>query len=244
MLYQYLVGVFLLFLIWLFLFIIRKDLRKPMIWTGVVYSSVLICGFLAWFFLSQYFYLGEPIIPGYWNPETLFNLGRITGGLAIEDIFFMFFVGGIATSIYDFLFGKRISLKKSYKPHMKVLVIAGITVFLFVITLKFHNLNLIYGLIIPSFIGAICLWIDRRDLIKHSILGGFVFLFLYILAYNLYLLIFPNFIFDFYALHNLSGLIILGIPIEEYLYAFSFGMMWAPLYEYAHGEKDVDINKR
>ncbi len=44
-------------------------------------------------------------------------------------------------------------------------------------------------------------------------------------------------------LEYLKDIFILRVPIEEYIYAFSFGLLWAPLYEYAHGEIDVNIKR-
>ena len=78
------------------------------------------------------FSLGPTVIPGYWNPDTLFDLGRATGGLSIEDVFFMFFVGGIATSIYDYFYGKRIVLRRSYHPHIRAVSIGVIAAFVLV----------------------------------------------------------------------------------------------------------------
>jgi hypothetical protein len=237
--YPYLVGILILFVVWGILFLTRKDLRKPMVWTGILYTLLLTLGFFAWWIISQFMYAGLPLIPYYWNPETLFNLGRITGGLAIEDILFMFFVGGIATSLYEFAFGKRIKIKRSYKPHLRVLIISGAIAFIFVLTETFHNISLIYLLIIPSLVGAFVLWFERKDLFKHSLIGAVIFLVIYSFAFQFFNILFPNFIHDFYTLHNLSGIILYGLPLEEYFYAFSFGLMWAPLYEYAHGEKDT-----
>ena len=50
--------------------------------------------------------------------------------------------------------------------------------------------------------------------------------------------IFPNFLADIYNLQLTSNIILWGIPLEEYLYSLTFGMIWAPLYEYEHRYED------
>ncbi len=236
--YEYLIGIVILAVIWATLFKVRSDLRKPMIWSGLAYMIVIIGGFSLMKIASNAgLSFGPAVIPGYWNPDTLFNLGRITGGLSIEDILFMFFVGGIATVLYDYFYGKRIALRRSYHPHIRAV---SIGVGAAAILMAIAKPNPIYPLILFGFVGAIALWIDRRDLFTHSLIGGVLFMLLYALGFQLFLLLFPDYISQVYSLGTLSGIIIFGLPLEEYLYAFSFGLLWAPMYEYAHGEKCVD----
>lgn len=234
--YEYLIGVVILFIVWLILFFIRKDLRKPMIWSGLAYLLIVTGYHIIWLIVSNFVYLGEAVIPAYWNPDTLFNLGRITKGIAIEDLLFMFFVGGIATSIYEIFTKSKISLKKTRRPHIIAPLIGVIVSFLFMLMFK---PNPIYPFILFGFSAAIFLLVQRKDLIKHAIYGGLIFLFIYFISYSLFNIIFPDFISNAYALENLSGIIILKIPLEEYLYALSLGMLWSPLYEYWHGERNT-----
>lgn len=236
--YEYLIGSFIALVVAGLFFYFRFDLRKPMLWTGIIYTSLNILLLIFWLILKQFFYLGEPIVPNYWEPNHLFNLGSITGILGIEDILFMFAVGIVVTGVYEYIYGKKIILKKSYRPHSIALTGFFISFFIFAAFLKF---NLIYPYILSNFFGAILLCSERRDLIKHSLIGGISFILGYALFFILFLIIFPDFISTAYHLENLSGILFIGIPIEEYLYAFSFGLMWAPLYEYAHGEKDKDL---
>ncbi len=236
--YEYLVGILIMAVIWALAFIPRKDLRRPMIWSGIAY----IVAITVWFFaLRSLFWLGyidSSITPGYWHPDTLFGLGKITGGYAIEDVLFMFFAGGIATFIYEYFFKIRINIKKTYKHHIRspLIGLAGSVIFALI-----FKVNLMYSLIVFGFIGAIPIWIERKDLIRHSLMGGLVFTILYFLAFRMYITIFPDFIARFYNLKNMWGIMFLGVPIEELLYALSFGLLWSPIYEYEHGEEDIKI---
>lgn len=232
--YEYLIGSLLCGVIWLFLFVLKKDLRKPMVWTAAVY--ILFSGIILsfWTLFRQFIYLGEPIVPSYWFPPTLFDIGRLTGFSGIGDILFLIFIAGIATALYEFIYKKEIIIRKNRKKHLRTFIIAFIAFFVFV---YFSPYNLVYGFVFSNFVGAIVLCIERRDLLMHSLMGGVSFLIVYTIAFFVFIILFPDFILNFYNLNNLSGVFIFGIPLEEYLYAFSFGLMWAPMYEYEHGLK-------
>ena len=97
---EYSIGVLILMALWLCFFMLRKDLRNEMILSGWYYFFVV--SFI--FILIKLINPQQTIVPGYWNPDTLFNLGRITGGYAIEDAFYVFLTGGIAASVYEVIF--------------------------------------------------------------------------------------------------------------------------------------------
>lgn len=235
--YEYLIGVGILFLIWIGMFLYRADLRTPMLWGSLVYLGINVIMFVLMWISFKLGFIESLFSPNYWSPDTLFDLNNLTGGLSIEDALFMFFVGGVATAVYEEFIGGRIKLKKTYKPHFRALLIGYIMAGVFSLII---NVNPIYPLILSGFFGATVLWIERRDLIKHSLVGGAIFLILYVVSFSIFNLIFSDFIDTAYNLREISGIFLLGIPIEEWLYALSFGLLWAPLYEYAHGEKVVE----
>ncbi len=234
--FEYLVGTLICGVVWLLLFLKRKDLRGPMVWTGAVYMIFSSLTLLIWSLLSIFTYVGDKIIPSYWNPPMMFRLGEITGFGGIEDALFIFFVAGIATCIYEVLFHKKIKIKKSYKPHLRALVVCLVSFFILAHYLPY---NLIYSLILSYVIGAVAILLERKDLFKHALFGGISFLVVYTALFIIFNLVFPSFISQFYTVSNLWGISVFGIPIEEYLFAFSFGLMWAPIYEYEHGEKNI-----
>ena len=94
--YAYLVGDFFLGIVWLLLFLFRKDLRIKML-----IMSVLVAPLSP---IAELFYLRD-----YWQPE--FMTGRSFTG--IEDILFSFFIGGISGVLYEEFFGKRLGKRKT-----------------------------------------------------------------------------------------------------------------------------------
>ena len=100
--HAYLIGDLVLVAIFALLFFLRRDLRKIMIYSGSLYLILGIpCFFLLKLFSSD---IARTTTPGYWSPPTLFNLGQRTGGLAIEDVMFMFFASALIAGLYDLIF--------------------------------------------------------------------------------------------------------------------------------------------
>ena len=232
--YEYLLGLSIPFIVWLVFFFLRKDLRRAMLWTGIFYIIFHVLLFLVWFILPPFVFVGEPTYSTYWHPQTLFNLGELTGNISIEDLLFMFIIGGIGAATYELFLRKKISLRKSYRPHFLALSVCFVLYFLLARVLP---MNVLYAYIFATFCGALVLWIQRKDLLMHSLSGGGIFVLFYFLAFLTFNFLFPDFIAKFYYLSHLSGILILGVPLEELLYALSFGLLWAPLYEYAHGTR-------
>jgi hypothetical protein len=111
--YTYLVGTSVIIAVFVFLCCVRRDLRRLMLYGGGVYLAYMTGCFLLLRLLSSD--PSKAINPGYWSPPSLFNLNHRTGGLGIEDIFFMFFVGAIAAGLYEIIFRSSITKRSSKK---------------------------------------------------------------------------------------------------------------------------------
>jgi hypothetical protein len=223
----YLAGALITGVVWGLCYFLRPDIRKDMVWSSWYFFFIMTVGFIV---IKVFAHISpaQSINPGYWSPPTLFNLNNLTGGYGIEDALFMFFIGGIAAVIYEELFRHHITYKRlGHKPHYALL--AGVIAALIVAS---TGINLFYTIVAFSFVGTAVIWIQRRDLILHSILGGISFLIVYVCLYLCILFIYPDFIVQYYNLRNISGILWLGLPLEEYIFAFGLGLMWSPIYEY------------
>jgi hypothetical protein len=112
--------------------------------------------------------------------------------------------------------------------HMFSLALAPVT---FALLYLLTSLNPIYSLSISMFIGALAATICRPDLTKNTWLGGALFEVLYFAFFSLTDLIFPNFTAA-WNLAALSGILLAGVPIEELMFAFTFGMFRSGVYEH------------
>lgn len=218
--YAYLVADIGYFLIWLALFLKRKDLRKEMF-----IMSLLI----APFGFTQFFYFHD-----YWHPDYLW--GMIFGLAGIEDILWCFFIGGITVVIYEEIF-KTSYLRKNANshPYWMCLFAALSVTFLFVGTMILH-LNSMYVSVIIMLTFGIAILIFRHDLIKHAFYSGILVGLIMFLFYFLFFdIIFIHIIEKWWLLQNVSGLLIFGVPIEEIMFGFSWGFVAGPAYEFVTG---------
>lgn len=218
---EWMIFSLILFGIWLVIFIFNKSLRKEMFWVSL---------------LTAPFGLTEPLfVPEYWNPPSLFNLATTTG-FDIESLIFSFAIGGIGAVLYNSLFKvkhKKMSMNEMHKKRHRFHLLALFSpVISFLIISSFTGLNPIYSASIAMFTGGIAAMLCRPDLKKEVWMGGILFLLLYFVFFLFFTLIYPYAVTNFWNLSEISGILIFGIPIEELIFAFTYGMLWSSAYEH------------
>ena len=181
--------------------------------------------------------LAEPIFIGrYWSPPSLFNLNVLTG-FDIESLIFSFAVGGIVSIMYESVFKTKHS-KIRNKTHDRVKLFHFLSLLspfiVFFLLYLFTELNPIYTTIISLFVGSVLSIVCRPDLVKNMFLGGVFFTALYFVFFLFVSLADPSFV-SYWNLSEISGILVAGIPLEELLYAFTFGMLWSGIYEHTFG---------
>ena len=82
------------------------------------------------------------------------------------------------------------------------------------------------------FVGALLTLYCRPDLKWKIWIGGLLFLLYYFIFFLTLIAVVPDYVIHVWNLEVLTGILFLGIPIEELLFAFSFGMLWSSLYEH------------
>ena len=179
--------------------------------------------------------VAEPLfVPAYWNPPSLFDLAQRTG-FDIESIIFAFAVGGIGAVLYNTVTRRTLASvpgsnrsRRRHGLHRAALLIP----YAVFVPLYLLPWNPIYAAIASLFIGAAASALCRPDLARKAVIGGMLFLGLYG-AFMLGLQIFaPGYIAQVWKLSALSGVLVDGIPLEELLFGFSFGMYWTGIYEH------------
>ena len=213
----------LLFLaVWLIIWLLKPKLRKEMFWVSL---------------FTMPFGLTEPLfVPEYWNPPSLFNLAAKIG-FDIESLIFCFAVGGIGAVLYEVLvkvkhkkMNKREKHNKKHKFHLLAL---SSPVVVFIPLHLFSKLNPIYSASISMFVGGIAAIFCRHDLKKKIWMGGVAFLALYFVFFLFFDLAYPNLVQEVWNFSAISGILLLGVPLEELMFAFTFGMLWSSVYEHA-----------
>jgi hypothetical protein len=217
--YAYLFGnLFIAFPFWLLFFLYRRDLQKEMLLVSLIGG---IAGPI-----SQFWYLQD-----YWKPETF--TGTVVG---VEDFLFGFFIAGISAVIYEELFGKHFARRVNRRHHWSMFLIPILGVFTFSFNIPFLlGVNSIYASAIAFLVIAGIFLVYRRDLIADMVMSGLLVGGIMFVAYLIYLSMYPEAIHRWWALENISGILISGIPIEELLWAFGWGTVGGPVYEFFMG---------
>lgn len=218
---EWLVFSLILLGIWFVIWLLRQETRREMFKVSIY---------------TMPFGLTEPLfVPEYWNPPSLFNLAARTG-FDIESLIFCFAVGGIGSVLYEFLIKSRHTKMSKHEMHAsrhqyhRLALFSPILFFLMFEVLT--SWNSIYTASIAMFCGAVAALVCRQDLKKKIWVGGVSFLILYFIFFLGINLLYPTFVNEVWNLKALSGILLLGVPLEELLFACAFGMMWSSIYEH------------
>jgi len=217
--YKVFFACLMLAVVWIGIFIFRKDLRKEIWWSSIV------CAPLGLFEPVWFMY--------YWDPRpTLFDLTTKIG-FDIESVLLMFFIGGIAGSFYEIIFHRR--LKLSHKIDIKLPHLFGLFLFVYIIGQFIFNINAIYSTYMGVFSCLLAIAIIYPEYLRIFLYSGLSFMVIYCGLFMIFNLLFPGYVQQVYAVAQISGISFINIPIEEWLFALFFGGMWAILYPLSRG---------
>jgi len=214
--YTYLIGSLLFFVYWSYLFFKLKEYRRRLLTISFLYAILGVT-------------FGLTYTADWWRPETV--LGYRVG---IEDFLLGFSNAGIA-AIWYLLFLKIKSRGRASWARIAIpLVSTGIiTLVLF----KALTWNSFYANSMGILIAIIYILIKRRDLIKTSLISGVVMVLISLPIYLLMIFISPGWVEHTWMLEKLSGILFIGIPIEDFVWYFLVGAMISIVYPFYSEEK-------
>lgn len=220
-------------IVWFIVYLFNGSLRKEMLWTSLWTAPLG---------------LTEPLfVPEYWYPPSLFNLAEKTR-FDIESIIFSFAVGGLAAVLYEIIFKvKHITMSENERRHKRhrFHTYALSSPFIIFAALYFlTDWNNIYRAIVAMFGGSIAAMFCRPDLKRKIWVSGFLFLGLYFIYFFSLVVAFPNYVREVWNFSRIWGILVLGIPLEELLFAFSLGMLWSSFYEHIYWRKTLRMLHR
>lgn len=225
--FTYFIGCIILLAVWLSIFLLRKDLRKE-----IFFGSLLGLPFG----FSEFLF-----VPEYWTPPSLFNLIENIG-FGIESFLFGFLVGGIASVVYEFFQHEKVVPLSNAELKKHFLAYALVVGAFLTLELIFPTKS-IYNLMFSFVLGATYISVVRRDLMRQIIFSGALLSVVYFLLFLLVNALFPDFVHTVYSLENFLGIMVLGVPVEEIMFAFSVGACWSTLYEFINGYRTQLIKK-
>jgi hypothetical protein len=181
------------------------------------------------------FGLTEPLfVPRYWDPPSLFDLAKRTR-FDIESLLFSFALAGICAVLYDLATHRssvRMAESQRHSRSHQLHVLALASPIIIFPALAWLPWNPIYPAIVATLGGAFATSLCRPDLKMRMWVGGLLFLAFYSISLQLLRAFSPGYIESVWNFRALSGISVVGMPIEELLFAVAFGVFWAGLYEH------------
>lgn len=217
--YSYIVGVAIFWVAWVACSIFGKAYRAEIRWGSLLAAPVALTSLL--------------FVPQYWTPPSLFDLD-LKIHVGIEDFLWAAAVGGIAAVIGEIILKERLgAMRKSrHKRHYGPFVFL---VTVFAALELWHPGKTMINTIVALALGAAFVAFIRRDLIPLMLMSALSFTALYFALFLCVFFLYPEFVERYYNLPNLLGIYVLGVPIEELLFAATGGAIWSVAYEYVHG---------
>ena len=217
------IAILVLLIIFTFLLVKRSDLRNQMVFGGIMTIPLL-------------FY--KPIISSTSWYSAFADLGFV---FWLERLVFGFAFGAIAAALYEAVFKQRFTtMPRDKRSHLSWLLIGPAA--LLIANLGFEQ-SFILSLILGLAIDALILIIIRPDLTWDALFSAIAMGSLYLLMFFLLFRGIPGDVKHFWFANQLTGINILGIPIEELVAVALFGGLWGPLYVALKSFREVDTEK-
>jgi len=205
---------------WAIIYWLFSTHRKAMLWASL---------------FTMPFGLSEPLfVPEYWLPPSLFDLAANTG-FDIESLIFCFGIGGVSAVLYNLLTRQtphHVTDAEQHLPLHRHHYMALSAPFVAFVLLYFFPWNPIYPSIVAMAVGAVANILCRPDLKRKSWIGGVLFLIYYAIFLAGLEWTAPGYIDRVWNLSALSGISLGPMPLEELLFAITFGMYWSGVYEH------------
>lgn len=188
----------------------------------------VIGGFLAVLF-------APPFLHDYWHPTYVLPLWSFGG---IEDYIYGFFIVGIASVVYEELFGKKFVKRKGRENKFSRFALPALTLYGLAFYLPIYlGLPSIYAALFSFFVLAGVIVSIRHDLLTDALVSGIIVGLLTLAGFVFFIKIYPQVVHRFWDLNNVNSTLIIGIPAGELLWAFGLGAAAGPVYEFFVGQR-------
>lgn len=162
----------------------------------------------------------------YYHPQTL--LGTRVG---IEDFLIGFFYGGVGAAIYEMFYfwqPNRSSRPGSLLSALIALALSFVAMYFGAFIMPSVS---IYALLVAMLFVGLSILLYRRNLLKHALVSGVLFTVFTFVFFQIFITVFPGIVQDWWDLDKISGILIVGVPLEELLFAFAWGFVLGPASE-------------
>lgn len=177
----------------------------------------------------------------WWHPTRFMSVGTIFGPIGIEDFLFGASVFGIASIIGDYLLNRKEKkpTERFWRSFLAIFLFSLVVFILFIFLLKAFSFYSFYATTAAWLAAAAFLLWKRTGLFREMLSGGVLLVLAGIPFYAFPLLFHPTWITDEWFLPKLSGVLIGGVPVEEFLWFFMIGSVVSVVWEWARSIRFV-----
>ncbi|OGG57106.1 hypothetical protein A3D71_04530 [Candidatus Kaiserbacteria bacterium RIFCSPHIGHO2_02_FULL_55_20] len=218
--YAYIAFILFFGFVWLSVFLARPDLRKEILFMSFVCAPLGILGD----FFYRYDYYNLPNLNGtYWYLYS-FALG--------------FIYGGVTAVLYEELVRKHHTTRRIRRMLEHPWCFWGVLLsgsFVMVVGTFILRINSLYVSLLVMAVAGLWIVVHRRDLLIEALGSGAALCAVTYIFYGGFQVAFPGVFESQWNIADLSGVLIANVPLEEYLWAFTWGFLAGPAYEYVVG---------
>jgi lycopene cyclase-like protein len=225
--YAYLVGSLLFVPVWALMYWRSPTSRREMLVMSALFT-VSIGVPLEFFLYSR----------DWWHPVTITRTA-----IGVEDVIYSIGNGGYLAAVYAFTFRGQLERLKHVPSFQLRLLPLAITVFLPLITAYGFGWPAFPSATVGSLIALAIVLVARRDLIPVALGSAIVGTALAVPVYLALEALFPGLVAATWDLPRLSGLLPLGIPIEDLAWYAYTAALWSTYYKFAVGLRVVSARQ-
>jgi hypothetical protein len=205
----YLIGSLLMLIVWVVLFLLRRDLRARMSVVSVLVACLgMVMSFAVW-------------TKDWWTPATVTR--TVVGP---EDALFGFAMGGVLYALYPVLFRKRFvpgPARNTVATTGIVALTAGSGAAVSAASSSW------VAFAVASSLGAATVMVLRPRLVRYALGTAALVTMVAVPIYLVALAIDPGLVARYWVMENLTGFLLIGIPVEDLLWFFTAGLLVGPL---------------
>jgi lycopene cyclase-like protein len=221
--YAYLVGSLLFVPVWALMYWRSPTSRREMLVMSALFTVTIGVPLEFWLYSRDW-----------WHPVTITRTA-----IGVEDVIYSIGNGGYLAAVYAFTFRGRLERLQHVPPLPLRLLPPAITVFLPLITAYGFGWPAFPSATLGSLIALAIVLAARRDLISVAAGSAIVGTALAIPVYLALEALFPGLVAATWDLPRLSGLLPLGIPIEDVAWYAYTAALWSTYYKFAAGLRVV-----
>lgn len=207
-------------IIWVVLYIFFPKHRRSMFWTSWNFAPAGP--------VSEYWLYSD-----YWHPQYLIDIRILNWHFGIEDYLFTFAAAGISSAIFEIFASVEnfpVIPKVNRRTYFKM-KFWGFIGFVIMILMTMTGLNAFNATTFTVVLVTTLIQFKYLKIFRLSIISAIIFTILYSLYFIFFLLpLYPGLIEKFWNLENTLGIFWMGIPIEEFIWAFSSCLFAGPVY--------------